>query len=66
MSPAILHYFGNALLGISAGGSAIMGTGNRTGFGTEAWIAIIPAPSTALVFGMGLRGLACWNRAKRA
>lgn len=51
--------------GISADGSIIVGYGDHTGFGPEAWIAVIPEPSSALLFGMGLVALAWRGRARR-
>ena len=44
--------------GISADGLTIVGIGlNRNG-DREAWMAILPEPSTALLLGSGLLGLA--------
>jgi uncharacterized membrane protein len=53
-------------LGISADGTRIVGYGNHTGFGQEAWIAIIPEPGTALLLGMGLVALGWRGRAKHS
>ena len=51
--------------GISADGLTIVGTGtNPLGF-TEAWIATIPEPSTALLLGIGITGLAASRRQRR-
>ena len=45
--------------GISDDGTVIVGNGfNRTSGRQEAWIAVIPEPSTALLLGVGLSLLA--------
>jgi len=52
--------------GISADGRTITGFGtNPSGF-TEAWIATIPEPSTALLLGFGLAAMASGRRMRRA
>jgi uncharacterized membrane protein len=49
--------------GISADGQVIVGHGKRTlGGASEAWIAIIPEPSTALLLATGLAALAVGRR----
>lgn len=49
--------------GISADGTTIIGSArNPDGF-TEAFVAVIPEPSTALLFGFGLIGLGARRRA---
>jgi hypothetical protein len=51
--------------GISADGNTIAGLGiNPSGF-SEAWVATIPEPSTGLLFGFGLVGLAVKRRLHR-
>ena len=45
-------------LGISADGNAIAGYGINPSGQTEAFIAVIPEPGTALLMGLGLAGLA--------
>jgi len=51
--------------GISADGLTIVGTGtNPLGF-TEAWIATIPEPSTALMLALGITGIAARQRHHR-
>lgn len=53
---------GNAT-GISADGNTITGNGLNPDGETEAWIAVIPEPSTALLIGLGLAALARVRRA---
>ena len=43
--------------GISADGRTIAGHGTNPDGNTEAWIAVIPEPSTALLLGLGLAAL---------
>lgn len=42
---------------ISADGRVIVGEGRNPNGDLEAWVAVIPEPGTALLFGMGLAGL---------
>ena len=51
--------------GVSADGLTIVGVGTNPSGATEAFLAIIPEPSTALLFGAGLAGLAL-GRPRRA
>ena len=54
------------ILGESCGGRTIEGAGtNPSGF-TEAWIAVIPEPSTALLMGLGLVALGVKRQAYSA
>lgn len=48
--------------GISADGRTITGFGLDPSDFDEAWIATIPEPSTGLLLGLGLSGLAAWRR----
>jgi hypothetical protein len=50
-----------AATGISADGKVIVGWGTNPS-GVEAWIAIIPEPSTALLLAAGLAGFAAARR----
>src|SRR5262249_53536730 len=47
----------SAAMAISSDGSTIVGNGGHDGV-SEAWIAVIPEPSTGLLFGFGLVVLA--------
>ena len=49
-------------LAISADGLTIVGTGLNPSYQTEAWIATIPEPSTALLLSLGLLGIAARRR----
>jgi uncharacterized membrane protein len=49
-------------LGVSADGSTVVGFGTNPSGEQEAWIAIIPEPSTALLVGLGLVGIAAGRR----
>ena len=50
--------------GISSNGTTIVGRGtNPSGF-TEAWIAVLPEPSTATLLGCGLITLAILGRSR--
>ena len=49
--------------GISADGRTITGFGTNPSGSTEAWIATIPEPSTALLLGFGLTAMAAGRRA---
>ena len=46
---------------ITPDGLTIVGTGRRGGW-LEAWIAVIPEPSTGMLFAAGLLGLALRRR----
>jgi probable HAF family extracellular repeat protein len=48
--------------GISADARTIVGTGLNPSGQNEAWIAVLPEPSTALFLAIGLAGLAVWRR----
>ena len=53
-------------VGISADGRTIVGNGSHGGStAQEAWIAVIPEPSTGLLFGAGLVVLAAGRRRRR-
>lgn len=49
---------------ISADGFVITGWGLNPSGHIEAWIAVIPEPSTALLVAVGLAGIA-WTRGRR-
>ena len=48
--------------GISDDGLTIVGEGINPSGQSEAWIAVIPEPSTSLLLGLGLAGLAMLRR----
>jgi uncharacterized membrane protein len=48
--------------GVSADGLAFVGWGTGPAGGVQGWYAVIPEPSTGLLFGLGLMGLAAWRR----
>jgi hypothetical protein len=49
---------------ISDDGLTIVGVGKNPSGNAEAWIAVIPEPSTALLVAVGLAGIA-WTRGRR-
>src|SRR5262249_13054388 len=55
-----------AASGVSADGQTIAGWGRNPSGSTEAWIAVIPEPSTDLLFGVGLVALAATQRRRMA
>ena len=48
--------------GLSADGRVIVGTGINAAGKDEAWVAVVPEPSTALLLGLGLAGMAAGRR----
>jgi probable HAF family extracellular repeat protein len=52
----------NEAYGISDDGRVIVGWGTNPDNDREAWIAVIPEPSTGLLLGFGLAGLAVGGR----
>ncbi|MEZ4332228.1 MAG: PEP-CTERM sorting domain-containing protein [Myxococcota bacterium] len=49
-------------VGISDDGRTIAGSGRSPGGRTEAWIAVVPEPGTAILLGLSLMGLAIHGR----
>jgi probable HAF family extracellular repeat protein len=47
---------------ISADGRTIVGSGVNPSGLVESWLAVLPEPSTALLVGLGLAGIAAWRR----
>ena len=55
-------------LGVSADGLTIVGRGTNPSGNTEAWLAVVPEPSTFTLAGLGLAafGLFGWRRRRAA
>ena len=53
-----------AATGVSDNGVTIVGHGINPSGESEAWIAVVPEPSTALLLGLGIAGLAAMRRSR--
>ena len=62
VGPVLSGWTLDAAFGISDDGFTIVGRGKNPSGQTEAWIAVIPEPSTSLLLGLGIAGLAVLRR----